>query len=386
MKTIGERHWTHGPIILGSKKLHTAICRGFEKEDARKLTRLKKELSVVELRGETVLAMAKNEETGVVPWGEAVVLVHAYEDSKDYLLERDRVKAIASIDPRTIPAEQWKAAGTIELDKDPVLFDIHARHLEAEEKSRALTVTLPKGEYVVELASGTAEAKPYPSKIVTMTYTFVRLRPPSWSQPAAKAAKTVVDEGPVAASADVIAKAKKLACASSDGIPMVLAPRKYLSDWKGMEDDSRDYDRACDVDGLGVIQIGKGKGLVISEPGGMMFWPTTQGGLIVVWLGADSQAGCIAAALSVPDKAWKKQRAKLVVEKGAEELVLFESAAAGSSLKKNGTIGDEGEKVAIFKLASGSYAIDAVWGWEARVKVGKKIEDTSVNVIRLTRG
>lgn len=385
MKTVGERHWTAGPLVLGSQKLHASVCKSFTTKQAKPLARDPEEpaterVEIEKFGNELVLTM-RAEETGAVKWGDAVVLVHARE-TKSYLLEKDRVAAIASIDPKTIPAESWTPVGTIKLPKDPVLFDIHAHDVNATEKKKSLKLSLAVGSYVVEMATGTAKAKPYPSKIVPMEYLFVRLRPPSWVQPGAKAAKPVVDEGPIVATADVIAKAKKLVVASSDAIPMVLAPRKHLPSWTGMDGD---YDRACAVNGVGAIAIGKGKGLVISEPAGMMWWPAKTGGMIVMWHGADSREGCIAAALSIPDGEYKKQKAKLVVEKGAEELVLFESAAEGSSLKKTGTIGDDGEKAAIFKLAAGTYAIDVVWSWEAEVKVGKKIEDTMVGVIRLTR-
>lgn len=388
MKTVGQRHWTHGPLILGSKKLYTAVLKSFTKQQAKPLAALTKPVSLVKFGAETVLALATNEETGVVPWGkQAAVLVHAREDQQNYLLEGDRVAAIASIDPRTIPAAAWKPVGQLELPKDAVLFDIHSRDVTTADKKATLPIKLPADRYVIDVATGTAKAKPYPSKIVTMTYTFVRLRPPDWQVPVATTEKEIVDEGPVIASPEVIAGAKKLKVADCDGIPMMVVPEKHLAAWKGIgdDDDSEDYDRACEVEGVATIKVGKGKGLVISEPGNMMWWPTKTGGLLVIWLGADSNAGCIAAALSIPDNEFEKQRTKLVVEKGAEEHVIFESGAAGNTRKANGKIGWDDSMSASFKLAAGTYAIAAVWSWEARVKVGKKIEDTMIGAIRLTR-
>jgi len=386
MEVVGDRHWTHGPVVLGSKKLHAALAASFTDADARPLRRLKKTAGVTTLRGELVVVLASNEETGWVAWNGAVVLVHGHE-TKGYLLEPDRVKAMATLDPRTVPAKDWKAAGTITLAANPVLFDAYSRDVGAKERRTSVPVKLAAGDYVVELATGEVTVKPWPSKVMAMRYTFVRLRPPTWTQPAVVDAKAVVDDGPVIASPDVITRANKLALATCDGIPMVVAPKKHLAAWTGIGADgtSPDYDRACNVGGLGALKIGGGQGLVISEPGGMLFWPARDGGLIVIWYGADSAAGCVAAALSIPDDEYEKQKVKLVVAKGAEDLILFESAAPGSTLTRQGRIGPEGEMTASFRLRAGTYAIDAVWNYEAAVKVGKKIEDTMIGVLRLRR-
>jgi len=193
------------------------------------------------------------------------------------------------------------------------------------------------------------------------------------------------DEGPLVASPALIAATRKLRPAESDAIPFVIAPRKYMPAWTGGDDGGADYDRACAVDGVGALKIGQGQGLVVSEPGGLMFWPTDTGGLLVIWHGADSATGCIAAALSIPNKQYKKQRATLTVAKGAEELVIFDSFSRGDSLKRTGKIGDDGLATFPFRLSPGTVDIAVVWNYEAEVKVGKRVEDTMVGVLRLER-
>jgi hypothetical protein len=393
VKTVGERHWTHGPVLLTSAKLHGRFVKAFTKGQAKVFARLKK-VGVATFENEHMVVMPTNEETGVVRWSkddDVVVLVHAHE-LEGHFLEKDRVKMIESIDPRTIPPESWTKVDTIGLPANPVLFDIHAGHPEGSkiERKTKLDVPLAGGEYVVEVATGEAKAKPYPSKVVSCNYTFVRLRPADWQQGTTEVAAHVTDEGPIVASPEVIAGTKKLKSASGDGIPMMVVPKKYLPDWGGIgdgedEDAGTDYDRACDVSGVAAIKIGKGKGLVISEPGGVMWWPTKQGGLLVIWLGADSTTGCVAAALSIPDKSWKKESAKLVVEKGAGTFVIFDSASAGKELKKTGKIGPDDNQTAELELAPGTYAIDSCWSWEAEVKVGKKVEATMIAALRLRR-
>jgi hypothetical protein len=166
---------------------------------------------------------------------------------------------------------------------------------------------------------------------------------------------------------------------------LVIAPRHLVASWTGVA--GKDFDRACKVTGAGAISIGKGKGLVISEPGSLRFWPTKTGGLVVIAFGSDSAAGCIAAALAIPDKEWKREKATLVVDKGATEYLMFDSAAPGTTLRANGLIGkqDFESPTAAFELAAGRYAIDACWSWETQVKVGKRVEDTMIGALRFRR-
>ena len=81
-------------------------------------------------------------------------------------------------------------------------------------------------------------------------------------------------------------------------------------------------------------------------------------------------------------KLWKREKAMLAVKKGAEELVIFDSFARGDSLTADGLIGD-GSRTAAFRLKPGRYVIDSVWSYEAEVKVGKRVEDTMIAVLRL---
>lgn len=65
MKTVGERHWTHGPILLASSKLHQRFVKAFTHDDAKPLKRLKKAVGVAEVAGESVAFLGCNEETGL---------------------------------------------------------------------------------------------------------------------------------------------------------------------------------------------------------------------------------------------------------------------------------------------------------------------------------
>jgi hypothetical protein len=386
MKTVGERHWTAGPIVVASKRLHDRFVAKFTAADAKPLTKLVgKEVGTAKVGGETVLYLGRNDETGIVPWGDRAVLVPHCKETSGHLMEDERAKALAQLDPYHLPDGAWKRVAELALDGTTVMFDVTSRDVNAtDERAAALELGLSKGRYVVEMATGEADVKPFPSKVAKVAYRFVRVRPPDWVAPQVGAAKPpVVDEGPVVAAADVITRAKKLARAENDQVPFVIAARAAMPAWTGIDGD--DYDRACEVSGVGEIAIGKRKALVVAEPGGMMFWPTKTGGLVVIWLGAESNAGCVAAALSIPDKEWKQEKATLVVTKGAEDHVIFDSAARGDSLRRNGKIGEESMPTASFRLSAGRYRIDSVWSWEAEVRVGKKIEDTMIAALRFTK-
>ncbi len=391
MKTIGERHWTAGPILIAPKRLHEQLVKSFTVVEAKPLKALKKAAGIAKVGTTSVVFLGANEETCCKPWGpDAVVLVHCKE-TEGCLLAADRAKALAALEPRDLPDKAWKLVGTVALDGTSVMFDVGAKDpvgAKAERK-RSLAIPLPKGTFVVEMATGKAMVKPYPNKLVPVAYRHVRIRPKAWTPAPRTGAPTPppTDDGPVLASPEVIAAAKTLVWASNDQIPFVIAPRKHLAAWQGggIDDDipSPDYDRACAVNGVATIALGGGEALVQSEPGGLAFWPTSTGGLLVTWLGADSAAGCIAAALSIPAKLWKREKAMLAVKKGAEELVIFDSFARGDSLTAKGLIGDDGSRTASFRLKPGRYAIDSVWSYEAEVKVGKRVEDTMIAVLRL---
>jgi hypothetical protein len=95
---------------------------------------------------------------------------------------------------------------------------------------------------------------------------------------------------------------------SSMGGPLVVVPVSMTGEWGGFDDAGErdgsavvtDYDRACAVpDSAGVIGVGTGTGqaLVLRNATTACYLP--QHRLFVLWLGADSEEGLIAAARTV---------------------------------------------------------------------------------------
>src|SRR4051794_40074752 len=123
MKTIGERHWTAGPILIAPKKLHVRFVAAFTEDDAKPLKQLKKAAGVAKVGGASVVFLGANEETVCKPWGpDAVVLVHCKE-TEGCLLPKDRAKALAALDPRDLSDTAWKPIGSVALDGTSVMFD-----------------------------------------------------------------------------------------------------------------------------------------------------------------------------------------------------------------------------------------------------------------------
>ena len=128
--------------------------------------------------------------------------------------------------------------------------------------------------------------------------------------------------------------------------PLLLVALDNLSAWEGIDVPSNgrkieasfrwnpggpatDYDRACDIsDYLGVIDVGNGKGIVLSDEPLMTTWiPSLDGGLLVRWGFAESEKDVISAALNIPHDAYEDSGFSLAV--GNSSLVLFAACESG---------------------------------------------------------
>ena len=70
MKTVGDRCWTHGPIVLSSRWLHDKWCQEFSEAEARRLRGLRKACGVLTIAGQQILfAWNEGPGQGGVPWG-----------------------------------------------------------------------------------------------------------------------------------------------------------------------------------------------------------------------------------------------------------------------------------------------------------------------------
>jgi Immunity protein 21 len=139
---------------------------------------------------------------------------------------------------------------------------------------------------------------------------------------------------------------------ASEGGPLLLLAAPLLVHWEGADPPSAgravsatfratgpgtpatDYDRACDVpDELGVLEVGPGHGLVLGdEPAATAWWPLPDGGLLVRWHHAESEAAVLAALRAAPLKGFGLPTCRFSVS--AAPLMLFDAALPGPEAQR----------------------------------------------------
>lgn len=188
-------------------------------------------------------------------------------------------------------------------------------------------------------------------------------------------------------SPELEAAAEALPFAESAGGPVIVIGCSAAKGWWGVFDADgnavdegadiggrlRDYDRACESD-LGVIECGGRSVIVMPEPEPTAFYPTDDGGLLVRWVGADSAAGLVAAALSIADDEWQDVGAVFVSD--GEGCMIMDAAADGRA---------DDNDVAVFQLPAGSYAVKASAELDVEVDIGGVTESVMAAVIKLER-
>lgn len=159
----------------------------------------------------------------------------------------------------------------------------------------------------------------------------------------------------------------------SHGGPLMLLPAKHLPAWEGIHPpgDGRsiqatfrwagpgtlatDYDRATDIDGyLGVLKVGRGDGLVLGDEPMMTAWrpdASQEGGLLVRWVFAESEASVIDSLRRLPEDIW--QPTEIVFSIDSAPLYLFDAAVAEDPPAND----DEGGGYLVIDLLPGRYAV-----------------------------
>lgn len=147
--------------------------------------------------------------------------------------------------------------------------------------------------------------------------------------------------------------------------PLLLVEKNHLDAWEGTDVPSQgrivearfrwnsvgpatDYDRACDVDDyLGLIEVGRGKGIVLGDEPLMTAWlPLVDGGLLIRWVYAEDEETILSAAKNIPNDCYKDSGVTLAV--GEHPLVLFAACESSS---------DQVYPRVEFKIPSGYYRI-----------------------------
>lgn len=165
----------------------------------------------------------------------------------------------------------------------------------------------------------------------------------------------------------------KLRYVETEGGPFILLPLELKKAWTGTGDDDSDeesdYDRAEEfLSTVGVLDVGKGKALILGEAEVTAFRPTEDGGVFVQKVFGDEPADVHAAVDgAIASGKWKATKLTLPVE-GKGKLALFDSAYAYEDA--------DSDEVLKLSLEPGTYAIET-----ARVET----DDVECGLVRLRR-
>lgn len=364
---LGSSHWTSGPLALVPLATHQRWHTIFGAEEGKALGKLKKRLVVT--KGGVFFPLAR--EVGCfVDKGIAVLVEVTDAAGRRPLPFEPILKAATHVE---VDDKRWKEVARVRPEGAHVLCDAVARdpRVGVDQRAANLTLTLDDDEYVIEEIRGVAHrVQPVPNRHhIDVTYSFTRLRPASRvpAVHAAKAARAQATE--LVASADVIRAARKLRFLDNDQTTSVVLPRKVLP-----QCDDAAFRRASKVKDIGTIEVAGTSTLVIARDAPMAFWPTSAGGIILVWSGGDSAAGLLAAALAIEEKRWKTTRVRWQVGDGKLALI---------AASTNGRRASAAKRVDI-ELPSGIYRVQTA-AVQADVRVGTKLEDTMLTAVRLTR-
>jgi Immunity protein 21 len=141
----------------------------------------------------------------------------------------------------------------------------------------------------------------------------------------------------------VLHRTETLTWIESNGGPLLLISREFLSLWQGIGENwftedavEADYDRACAVDDYaGLIDVGLGQGLVLGgEPLATTWFHPHVGDhrtqLLVRWMYADDEAQIRSSLETIPEDIWEPVPGAFAI--GAHLLYLFDSAFSGSEV------------------------------------------------------
>ncbi len=377
---IGSPHWTSGPLAIIPVDLHKKWGAELTESDSIAMGRMSERVVTSETQGVFFPLLG---EAGLFQQGSMVTLVDAVDlDGRRPVFPKLVLEAAAQVE---VEDNAWKLVDHKTFNGPHVMWNAWAKNLQGEairERQGGLALHLGAEDYVIEEIRGVPFAvKPMPNKKpIQVKYNFTRLRPANVVPVAVKPAKAALPPivSVLVAAPDTIKAGKKLEFVDSDQTCIVVLPRAALPSWGGVDGKSTenaDYDRACAVSGAGLIPVaGKRKALVIGMDSPMAFHPTKTGGLILIWVGADSATGVLALALSIPDKQWKKT--KLTWDVGDGKLVMIGALSVGRKA---------GRQRVDIALASGKYRVEECWGFAGDVRVGKKTEEVGISALRLVR-
>lgn len=350
-KWVGDDAWDSGPIVVAPPALLAAWGERYGSDEA-KLLKNARAVAVIRFGAHEALVLGGGKETAWHPGPQALVRLGGK------VVLGPKVKQAMNAMPN-IEEKTWRVTNLslhVKGGQGLVVFDAKAQQkvpkpLASRGKSK-LVLPFPDGPYFIESAK---------TKQNGFDYSLVRLYRAGGPKPVVEATAKKKTRASITVTPEVQAAWKKLTwVGDAEGAATIVLPAANASKWKTSWE--------IDAKGVGdVIQIGGKDALVLGDPGMTAVHPTESGALVLKQVIAFSPA-VLAAALAVPEAAWKKT--KKTFDAGDGKLVVLHAGArAPSKLPRAADIGP------------GSYAIDEHPGFEATVG-GEKVE---VQLVRLRR-
>ncbi|MDQ3338536.1 MAG: Imm21 family immunity protein [Myxococcota bacterium] len=374
-KLVGSHHWTSGPVAIVPAALHARWVEAFTDADGKAIRKLKKRASIGPEGG---VFFPKFGVVGMYQRRGVTTFVEAHDEDGRYPTPLEPILRAAT---QVEVDAGWKHVASYRLAGPHVLANVWSKDTKgaASDRKRKSKLALKAGDYVIEELRGVKHSvQPQANKrALEVSYSFTRIRPAGEAPRATKAKHVELGPTELVATPEVVKASKKLKFVDNDQTCSVVMPRAVLHAWSGHDekpDGTTDFWRACAVRGVGFIDVAGAKALVIGSDYAAAFYPTAKGGMLVLWSGADSAAGVLANALSIPDAKWKKQKAPWRVTDGV--LVLIGAPTTGSRAKT---------QRCNFELAPGTYELATCWGHAADVRVGKRVEESGASAIRFKR-
>lgn len=320
------------PFVVIPKK----ECPKWDERGAAKAKRARGAFAVMEVGGAPSLVLPGGVATTCIMHGKCAYFVrwpkYTYGDHDAKL-----ARLIASVKDA-----QWKPRGTFDVASKPLLLFSAAKspypwgrwEMPGNYNAGAAVVPLAPGAYDVHVAEHVTGER--------TSLDLVRLTPVGAR---ASAPKTVAIDPARVALERVVAKLKGV---DSEGGPFVALPAALKRAWRGAKDygaGASDYERACAIEGDGgaLIEVGEGTALVIPGPESATAIEVDGAWHFITQHAAKDPVDAYAAARAVPEKSFKKQKAKLVLP------------AAGLELRDASTVG-RATSLAV-PVAAGTYDV-----------------------------
>ena len=355
MGTIGGFGWERGPFVIGDAALRRSFQRRLTRDEAVELAGFKDTACVHELAGQQAVVLRGGKATDVVKLDDKSAVFVRFVKRGDA-----RLSSLDEVSPWWVDDAAWNRCDQSllvsgELQAFDMMAHVLAKSSPDEEQDYGdgtrgdeyLSVTLEPGEYLVEWA--TLEV-PTGDGLV-----FLRLRQPQHQpvRPAEVIPVPQVKELACTAEVSELAKSVKFV-GHGDGGPTVILPNAVLDRWQGVMGgdagaEGTHYDLACRSEET--FQFAGLDAFCLQEVGATAGLPIKEGILLPRWVGADSKAGVLAAALQV--------KYQPVLRNG--QPLLFESQGGRFTLKHavdSGARETWDWESTEFEIPAGKYAVE----------------------------